>query len=365
MTIFERFSFLTVSTDEIVGALRGVPERDLAIFARQLSVLVGAEIPMVRTLRIAAAQTENLYLRKIAAVIASEVEGGRAFSEALEAYPRVFSGFIVNMVRSGETSGRLAEVLDYIADEQEKNYDLKTKVRGAFAYPAFIVCGMTVVGFIMMVFVIPKLTEVLRESGARLPLTTRMLIAVSGFMAAWWWLILIVTAVAVVALTLAVSRPRGRRVFDGLKLRVPIFGGLLRRIAIVRFARSMETLLAGGVDVPDALAVAAEVAGNARYRDLILETRRQVQDGHSIATVFAASALVPPMLPQLLAVGEETGRLAEVLRRLGQFYGREVGNLITNLTSLIEPVIMVILGVGVGAMVSAVILPMYNLASQF
>jgi type II secretory pathway component PulF len=283
----------------------------------------------------------------------------------MAAKPGVFTNFTVNMIRSGETSGRLSEVLEYLADQEEKDYDLRSKIRGAMLYPAFVISGMAVLGFVMMTFIVPKLTGVLKESGAVLPLPTRILIAVSGFFANFWWLILIMAIGAAFGIRFALKTEQGRLVWDKLKLRLPIFGNLFRLIYIVRFTRSLETLLAGGVDMVTALNAVAEVVSNAVYRQLILETRKEVSDGNSIVTVFSGHPEVPPMLTQMLSVGEETGKLRVILTRLSSFYGREIENTVAALVTLIEPMIMVVMGIGVGIMVAAVILPMYSLASSF
>ena len=342
-----------------------IPRKELVVFARQLSVLAAANIPMVSALRTTAAQTVHPRLREILITVADEVEAGSKLSDALGEHPDAFSEFVVNMIRSGETSGQLSEVLEYLAEQEEKDFDLLNKIRGAMMYPAFIVAGLVGVGFVLMVWVIPKLTGVLAETGATLPAPTRALMAVSGFMSSYWWLILIGTAAALIGLRLYIKTPQGRYYWDSFKIRLPVFGGLFRRIALVRFTRSMETLLSGGVDTTSALAVAADVVGNEVYKRIILETQREVADGSSITVVFARSSVVPSMLPQMMAVGEETGRLLDVLKRLSQFYTREIDNLVANMVSLIEPLIMVVMGVGVGLIVAAVILPMYSIATAF
>lgn len=342
-----------------------IPRREIVVFARQLSVLALANVPIVTSLRTAAAQTVHSRLREILVTVADDVESGSRLSDAMGEHHDAFSEFMINMIRSGETSGRLSDVLEYLADQEEKDYDLLSKIRGAMMYPAFIVIGLVVVGFVIMVWVIPKLTDVMSETGAALPLTTRMLITTSHFFARYWWLIILGTGAALAGLRLYIRRPDGRLIWDRMKLMLPIFGGLFRRIALVRFCRSMETLLVGGVDTTNALGIAADVVGNAVYREMILETQREVTDGSSMTVVFARSPLVPSMLPQMLAIGEETGRLTDVLKKVSQFYTREIDNLVANLVTLIEPMIMVVMGVGVGMIVAAVILPMYSIASAF
>ncbi len=344
--------------------LKRVNRRDIVIFARQLSVLVSADVPLVQALRALVNQTSNPRLKEVITAVGDEVEAGAKLSDAMEQHT-VFSEFMVNMIRSGESSGRLAEVLEYLADQEEKDYDLSAKIRGAMMYPAFIITGLSVVGFVMVTWVLPKLTDVLKETGAQLPLSTRILIGVSSFFQQWWWLVIIAVVGAVVGVQFAIRQPLGRAVWDRLKIRLPIFGALFKRISLVRFARSMETLLAGGIDEVSALGISANIVGNATYKDIILRTQKEVEDGNSIVTVMRGNSAVPVMVVQMLAVGEDTGRIKEVLRRLSAFYTREIDNMVGNLVTLIEPLIMVLMGVAVGTMVAAVIMPMYTIANSF
>lgn len=352
------------TVESLLERLKRISRRDVVIFARQLSVLVSANVPLVQSLRAMVNQTSNRNFQEVLTAVGDEVEAGAKLSDAMAQHP-VFSEFMVNMIRSGETSGRLSDVLEYLADQEEKDYDLTAKIRGAMLYPAFIVTGLSIVGFVMVTWVLPKLTDVLAETGAQLPLSTRILIGVSDFFQAFWWLVIILVVGGIVGVQFALRQPLGRAVWDGLKIRMPIFGGLFKRIALVRFARSMETLLVGGIDEVTALGISANVVGNAAYRDVLLRTQKEVEDGNSIVTVMSGNTVVPVMLVQMLAVGEDTGKLKEVLRRLAAFYNREIDNMVGNLVTLIEPLIMVIMGVAVGTMVAAVILPMYNIANSF
>jgi len=342
-----------------------VPEIEKVIFSRQLSVLVGAKVPLVQSLRTVANQTASEAMRKVVADLASEVEGGATLSAAMADHPKVFPAFASSLIESGETTGRLDEVLNYLADQQEKDHDLKKKVQGAMFYPAFILVGLVVVGTIMMVFVIPKLTSILTESGAKLPFATRLLISVSNFFASYIIALIILVAALIVGAQFALRVPEMRRKFDWFRLHLPIVGPIWQRLALVRFSRSMRTLLLGGVTVPESLRTAAYAAGNAYLRDVILKSAKDVEDGHSVSVTFAETRVVPKMVPQMMAVGEETGKLAEILGRLSDFYTREVDALVGGLVTVIEPVIIVVIGVAVGFMVSAIILPMYNLADQF
>lgn len=342
-----------------------VPVRDLVVFSRQLSVMISAEVPIVQALRVLIKQTVNPTLKKIVTGLADDVEGGAKLSLAFSRHPKVFSDFFINIIRSGETTGKLDEVLEYLATQQEKDYDLMSKIKGAMIYPTFILTALVAVGIIMMIFVIPKLTAVLKESGATLPLSTKILITTSDFMKNYWWLLLIIVIGLIAGVRYLITFPQGRKYWDFLKIKLPIFGQLFQRIYIIRFTRSFLTLITGGVEIVQSLKIVAEVVGNAVYRDLILKTVKEVEDGNPIVTVFAKSKEIPPMVTQMLGIGEQTGKIDVILSRLTDFYSREVDNLVRNLVTIMEPLIMIMMGVAVGIMVSAIILPMYNLATQF
>lgn len=361
--LIEAYTGSATSASSLLFFLNRISAKDLVVVSRTLSVMVSASVPLTEAVRNIAHQTENPRLRAVLSDIASEVEGGGRLSDALERYPKVFSQFFINMIRSGETSGQLAEVLEYLADQQEKDYDLSSKIRGAMIYPAFILSTMAVIGFVMMTFVVPKLVSVLQEANVELPFSTRLLIAVSGFFAAYWWLILIGVAIFILLFRFALTTAYGRYVWDAIKIRTPVFGKLFQRVYVVRFARSMATLVKGGVDTVSALQIVAGVMGNEVWRQLVLLTIREVNDGNSIVSVFEKSKLVPTMMVQMLSVGESTGRTQDVLGRLSTFYTREIDNTVANLVALIEPLVLILLGLGVGTMVSAILLPLYSLSS--
>ena len=340
--------------------LNRINAKDLVVFSRQLAVMVAATVPLVQSLRILTKQTQNETLKIIVSEVGDEVEGGAKLSAAMSRYADVFSNFYVNMVRSGETSGRLDETLSYLADEAEKNYDLMSKIKGAMTYPAFILVGMVVVGFVMMTFVVPKLTVILEETSTALPTSTKILIATSGFLERWWWLVILVLIAAVLGVRVASRQGVGRLIWHRLQLRLPILGKILQRIYLVRFTRSLASLMLGGVPLTRGLEVVAGIVGNEVYRDLITRTIHEVEEGNSISTLFLESSDMPAMVSQMLVVGEKTGRLEEILNRLGDFYSREVENNVQGLVTLIEPLIMVILGLAVGVMVAAIILPIYQ-----
>jgi type IV pilus assembly protein PilC len=297
--------------------------------------------------------------------IAFEVDGGAFLSDAFAKRPKVFSDFFVNIVRSGESSGKLDEVLDYLADEMEKGYDMSSKIKGAMIYPGFILVSLVGVGIILMLYVIPNLTSMLTETGMVLPWSTRVVIAISNFLQKYIILLLVFIVGIVILVRMYLKTYSGKRNLDIVKLRMPIFGVMFKYIYLMRFTRSLSTLLKGGVTITRSLEIVADVVGNTIYKELILATLESINDGNPLSTVMENSNDVPKMVPQMIAVGEKTGKIDIVLDRITEFYSRESSNMLDNLSKLMEPLIMVIMGVGVGIMVAAIILPMYNMASQF
>lgn len=341
-----------------------VKQKDLVIFSRQLSVMISATVPIVQSLRILSQQTPNpIFVEKIIEM-ANDIDGGMKFSSALSKHKKIFSHFYIAMIKSGETSGKLDEILQYLADQMEKDYDLISRIKGAMIYPIFVISGMVAVGFLMMTFVVPRMTTMLEETGAELPLVTKILIGVSSFMANNWIVLIIGVIVLVVLFRLWIKSNLGKLTWDAVKIQIPIFGTLFRKIHIVRLTRGLSTLIKGGVPIASALKITAEVVDNSAYHKLIMDTVKEVEGGNSIAVLFVKSKLVPKMLSQMMVVGERTGKLDIVLDKLGSFYSREIDNLVAGLTSLIEPLILVIMGVGVAGMVAAIMLPMFRVAQS-
>ncbi|NLZ74667.1 type II secretion system F family protein [Candidatus Falkowbacteria bacterium] len=343
--------------------LSPIKTKDLVVFSRQFSVMISANVPVVESLLILVDQTDNIAFKNMLAEIAFEVDSGSFLSDSFAKRPKVFSDFFVNIVRSGESSGKLDEVLNYLADETEKNYDISSKIKGAMIYPIFIVIALIGVAIILMIYIIPSLTSTFTESGLDLPWATRAVMAVSNFLQKY----IVVLAFAIVGfvllLRLYAKTYGGRRNLDILKLKLPIFGKLFSYIYLMRFTRSLSTLLKGGVPITRSLSIVAEVVGNTIYRELILETLESINDGNPLSSVMENSSYVPNMVPQMIAVGEKTGKIDSVLDRITDFYERESSNMLDNLSKLMEPIIMVIMGIGVGIMVAAVLLPMYNMAN--
>jgi len=341
-----------------------VKTKEVVIFFRQLSVMVSANVPLVKALRTLVRQTKNVRLKTIISDIADEVDGGAKLSQVMKRYPRVFSNFFVQMIRSAETTGKLDEILLYLADQAEKDYDMTSKVKGAMIYPAFILSGLIIVGAVMIMFVLPQVLSILAEGGAEeLPITTRAIIWLSDFLRGYWWALIIVIVSVVMSYRAIVKTENGRRRVDILKIKMPIFGEIYNKTYLTRLARSLSTLLSSGVPLTQSLDIVADVIGNTLYRDLTRETIKEVEAGNSVTTVYTRDKNVPVMLSQMMSVGEQSGRLDKILLKLADFYSRELENLLRNLVTLIEPIIMVLMGIAVGFLVSAIILPIYNLSS--
>lgn len=346
-----------------LGFLQRVPRRDIALFARQLAVMISATVPIVQALRILTKQTDNVHFKIIISEVADEVDGGAKLSATLARYPNLFSDFFIHMVRAGETTGKLDETLNYLADQEEKDYDLNSKIKGALTYPMFILGALIIVGVLMMIFVIPRLSGILTESGQELPAMTKLLIGTSSFLQHFWWVIVLLLIGGYFGYRFFSRTPEGKRRLDRFKMQLPVFGNIFQHIYLVRFARSLSTLVASGIPITQALSIVADVVGNSVYRDLTLKTIDQIEGGNSISTVFSQSKDIPVMLSQMLTVGEQTGKLDMILDRLSSFYARELENLVQNLVSLIEPLILLVMGAAVALLVVAILMPLYNLSS--
>lgn len=342
-----------------------IKPKDLVIFSRQFAVLISASVTLVQSLKMLVDQTENLKMKMTVSEISDEIDGGARLSDALAKRPKVFSSFYVNVIKSGETSGKLDDVLNYLADELEKDYDMSSKIKGAMIYPAFVLFSMSCIGVLMMMFIVPKLTAVIADSGGELPVPTKIVMAISDFLVSYWWLIGFAVAGIYAGIKVLHRFPSGKLLLDSILLKLPVFGKLFQRIYLVRFTRSLQTLIIGGVNISKSLSIVADVVSNKVYKDLITQTKKEVEDGNSISTTFLTSAYIPKMVSQMMSVGEKTGKLDLVLERITDFYSREVSNIVSNLMTLMEPLIMVVMGIGTGIMVASIIMPMYNMASQY
>lgn len=340
-----------------------VSSKELVLFSRQFSTLINAKVPIVQALNILMAQVSSKRLQTVIQEMAGRVESGDSLSSALARYPKVFSNLYVNLVRAGELSGTMDESLSYLANQLEKDNDLRSKVVGALTYPAFIVVALFVVGFLMFIFVLPPLIGIMQESSVALPFTTQILVAATNFIQSFWWAVLLVVIGGIVGGRYYILTPGGRYIFDSMKIHLPVAGDLFRKVYMARFARNLSTLVAGGIPIVKALESVADIVGNQVYREIILDAAEQVRNGKSIASALSQRKEFPPIVPQMTQIGESTGRLQEILQKLASFYEKEVDEVLKILTTLLEPIIMMILGLAVAVMVAGILLPIYNLAS--
>lgn len=343
----------------------GIPYVELVGFTRQLSTMVSAGLPLTDSLVLLQKQTKNPRLSKILSKVVADVEGGLSLSKALEQHPKVFGVVYIRLVEAGETGGVLDKVLAKLADSLEKEKEFKSKTKGAFVYPAIVVLVMIVVVTVMMVFVIPKLTMLYEEIGTELPLMTRVMIAVSDFMVGFWWLIIIMVAGFVFGFRAFAKTPKGADMVSKLVLNLPVWGKMRKQIILAEFTRTLGLLIGTGIPIITALKVVKDILVNSTYRDGIEVAMVRVERGSPLHVPLAQNPAFPPIIAQMMRVGEETGKMDEVLGRLAVYFEQESENMVRNLTTAMEPIILVILGVGVGVLVLSIIMPIYNLTAQF
>lgn len=342
----------------------GVKAKDLTIFSRQFSTMINAGLSLTKCLGILAGQSDSAVLREAIAQVARDVESGQSLSDSLAKHPKVFPNIFINMVRAGETGGVLDEVLMRVADHFERDAALKAKIKSAMTYPIAMLSLVLVVAAAMMIFVMPVFQNMFASMGGKLPALTQALIDGSDFLRSIKGAF---AAVAIVGLVFAFrwwkTTPAGRLMWDTITLRMPIFGQLVRKIALAKFTRTFGTLVSAGVPILSALDIVGDTAGNEVIALAVKRIRSAIREGETIAKPLSESPVFPSMLVQMIAVGEETGALDAMLNKIADFYDEEVSTAVDGLTSLIEPLMMAFLGVVVGGMVIAMYLPMFNVIS--
>lgn len=338
---------------------------DIATFTRQLSTMINAGLPITEALLILRSQSKKA-MQVIVAQLLADVEAGDSFSTALAKHPLVFTKTYVALVKSGEVGGVLDAVLLRLADNLEKQQEFNSKVKGALIYPVIIVVGMIVVVIIMMVFVIPKLLSLYSDMDVELPLPTRVLIGVSGFFSKYWFIVIAILGVAFYIFRLFKSTPEGKRKLDELLFKVPIYGPLQRQVILTNLTRTLSMMIGSGVSILEALHITSEVVGNTLIAESLVDSANQVEKGFPVAFAFSKHPeAFPFILSQMMAVGEETGKMDDILSKISHIFEVESDEKVKGLTAAIEPIVMVLLGLGVGFLVVAVILPIYNLSSAF
>lgn len=344
--------------------LGGVPLKDRALFFRELAILIKAGIPLVNGLETLSTQSKNKTLAKALALINGEVKGGSPLSVAFKKHPKIFPPLIVNLVATGEKSGKLEEILFRIADQLEKQHELNIKIRGALIYPILILVALIIVLTIIFVFIIPQLKKIFDEINIVLPLPTRIVLGTSDFVLRFGFLIVIVFAILLFLVQLGKKFLSIKRIVDRLKMKIPIFGPLLEEVYVATFARTLAVLTTSGLPVLQAIETTKGVMTNINYQESLDKVRDAVENGAALSSALAQFSPFPPLLSSLIKVGEETGELSEVLNSLADFSEREVENTTRNLSATIEPVLTIVMGIGVGLVVASVIMPIYQLVGS-
>jgi type IV pilus assembly protein PilC len=340
-----------------------VSQRDVVIFTRQLATMIDAGLPIVQCLDVLAAQSPSKKLRGIVRQLKEEVEAGSTFTDALRKHPKLFDDLFVNMVAAGEVGGILDSILHRLAGYMEKAMRLKSKIKGAMIYPATIVTVAVGVTAVLLIFVIPVFAELFSSFGQALPAPTQFVINLSNFTIAYFKYLVAVLVATGVASRQFYRTEAGRLFFDQMFLQMPVFGDLLRKSAVARFTRTLSTLVSSGVPILDALAITARTAGNKVVERAVLATRVSISEGRTIAEPLTQSKVFPPMVCQMISVGETTGALDAMLNKIAEFYEEEVDNAVANLTALMEPMVILFLGVVIGGLVISMYLPIFKLGS--
>jgi len=338
--------------------------KEVAIFSRQLSVLIDAELPLIQSLNILVEQTKNKYFKKVITMVREDVEAGASLNQSMRKFPRVFDDLYCNLIGSGEQSGSLDVMLRRIAEYEEKIIKLRAQVRQAMIYPVAILSFSVLVVIFLMWKVIPIFANIFKELGAKLPMLTQVTMGISNFVAANILFIVLGVVALVLGFRFFRRTDQGRHIVDRVMLRIPLFGSLLAKVGISRMTRTLSTLLSGGVAMLECLKITSSTSGNVIMEETVMDVRRQVSEGRTLSDSFKQTGRFPFLLTQMVSVGEATGTLDEMLSKLADFYDEEVNTTVASLLSILEPVLLIVVGIMVGGIVVSMYLPIFNLMNQ-
>ena len=342
-----------------------VDAKEIMVFFRQLSILIEARVPIVASLGAIKAQMDNKYFQKVVEEMVNDVQDGLPLSDALQKHRDIFSSLSINIVRAGELSGNLKKSLTYIADNIEKNYELTSKVKSAMIYPVIVMVVFFIIAFIVMSFVIPKLTGMIKTmENVVLPWYTSAVIAISDFMNQYWWAIAIFIIGIFASILYYIKTEDGAKEWDQIKIKLPVFGKIYQYLYVARFADNLGVLLVGGIPIIQALKIVSSVIGNVVYEKIFLKAADEVRIGGVMSNVLRKSPEIPPIVSQMVRIGEESGQIDVVLGHVAKFYDKEATDRAKNLATLIEPILMVMIGIAVAFLAFAVLMPIYNIAGQ-
>lgn len=368
----QRRGFVVVSVDNAtkvpffekkISFFDKVSNKDVVILSRQIATLFDAQVSALKIFNLLAVETENPVLRAKLAEISSDLKAGNSVSKSMEKHPDVFSDFYINMVRSGEESGKLEQTFLYLADYLDRSYELTSKAKNALAYPIFIVFTFVAVMVLMLTTVIPKISSIIAESGQIMPFYTRVVITISNLLINYGIFLIILLIIGGFFVWKYTKTEAGKLYFSRLKISIPFIGTLYRKLYLSRISDNMHTMLASGISMVRSIEVTGSVVGNKVYEDIIKEAAESIKAGKSVSESFSKNEEIPNIMVQMMRVGEETGELGNILKTLSNFYRREVVNAVDTLVSLIEPVMIVMLAVGVGLLLASVLIPIYNISA--
>lgn len=346
-----------------INLFKTISNKDVVILSRQIATLFEAQVSALRVFRLLASETQNKQLATVMNDIADSLQSGSSISRALAAHPDVFSSFYINMVRSGEETGSLEKSFTYLADYLDRSYQVISKARNAMIYPAFVITTFVLVMGLMLTMVIPRISQILIDSGQELPIYTKIVIGLSSFLTNYISIILILLSIGGFFLWRFVRTDVGKRAMDELLITIPYIGDLNRKLYLTRICDNLSTMIGSGISMVQAIEVTSEVVDNAVYKEIFDHTLVDVKGGRSFADAISEYPEIPGVLSQMAKVGEETGNLPEILTTLAHFYRREVDNAVDTLIGLIEPIMIVMLGLGVGVLLASVLMPIYNLTA--
>ncbi len=358
--IVEKKSILNLE----INWFQHISTKEVVILSRQLSTLFDAQVSALRIFRLLGAEADKPLMGRVLNDIADELQAGSSISRALASHPDVFSPFYVNMVRSGEESGSLEKSFGYLADYMDRTYQVVSKAKNALVYPAFVIGIFVLVMGLMLTMVIPRISQILLDSGQELPIYTKVVIAISSTLTNYIGIILVLVSVVSIGVWRFIKTPVGKRAYDELKIGIPYIGDLYSKLYLTRICDNLSTMLASGISMVQAIEVTADVVDNEVFKEIMTNTLLEVKGGRSFADSIAEYPEIPGVMSQMVKVGEETGNLSEIMGTLAKFYSREVNNAVDTLIGLIEPLMIVLLGLGVGTLLASVLLPIYNMTGS-
>ncbi|HUD20737.1 MAG TPA: type II secretion system F family protein [Candidatus Saccharimonadales bacterium] len=342
-----------------------VPLKEKIIFTRQLSVMVRAGLSIVKAMEALHRQSENEYFREVMTEMMTAIRGGSTLSKSMGRYPKVFSEVYVAVIKAGEETGQLADVLLTLADQQEKDSDLIGKVKSAMIYPAVILCTLIGVVFLIVFFVLPSLKNVFAASGQQLPIMTRVLLGTSDVLRGYYYIIFPVLIAMIYGIKVWFGTKKGQGVYDTLKIKIPVFGGLTKKLYMARFSRTMAMLIKASLPILQSIRIVQKTIDNVHYKEAFVRIERAVESGKPLSAAIDREPLFPAMVSQLTNLGEESGNLETVLMEVANFYDKEVDTLSRNLSAMLEPILLIIMGIGVGFVVAAVLGPIYGMVQNY